>query len=162
MERAKEIAEKLRGVISSVLGDDAVEETGAAHIVPMVRVRREKWREAVQLLRDHPDWRMNYLECMAGTDYPEHIEIVLYLQSTSLGHFLCLKTRTPRDPAEVPSLVPVHPGANWEEREIYDLLGVKFSGHPDLRRIMLWEGFEGHPLRKDYDAWASGVNRIWR
>jgi NADH-quinone oxidoreductase subunit C len=162
VEAAKQKAEEIRQVIVEALGDDAVEETGAAHVVPMLRIRREKWRDAVALLRDHPAWRLNYLECMAGTDYPDYIEVVVYIQSTSLGHFVCLKTRTPRDNAEVPSLVPVHPGTNWEEREIYDLLGVRFTDHPDLRRIMLWEGFEGHPLRKDYDAWASGGNKTWR
>lgn len=90
---------------------------------------------------------------MAGTDYSDYIEIVIYVQSTALGHFFCLKTRTGRENAEVPSLVSSHPGVNWEEREIYDLLGVTFTNHPDLRRIMMWDEFKGHPLRKDYSEW---------
>ncbi|GGJ11002.1 hypothetical protein GCM10010885_20310 [Alicyclobacillus cellulosilyticus] len=156
VEAAKETAARIGAVIAQALGEAAVEETGAAHRTPMVRVRKQDWLAAVSLLKDHPDWRLNYVECMAGTDYPEYIEIALYVQSTSQGHFVCLKTRTDRQDAEVPSLVPCHPGVNWEEREIYDLLGVRFTGHPDLRRIMLWEGFAGHPLRKDYSEWGEG------
>ncbi|RIV21003.1 NADH-quinone oxidoreductase subunit C [Alicyclobacillaceae bacterium I2511] len=140
-------------MVVAKLGANAVVETGAAHFTPMLLVDRAKWRESVATLRDDPQWQFNYLECMAGTDYPDYIEVVVYLQSTELGHFACLKTRTPRDGATVPSLEPVFPVANWEEREIFDLLGVTFTGHPDLRRIMMWEEFEGHPLRKDYNVW---------
>ncbi|MBX5436408.1 MAG: NADH-quinone oxidoreductase subunit C [Alicyclobacillaceae bacterium] len=153
VEAAKAVAEQIKQVLVREFGEAAVEETGVAHRTPMVRVRKQDWPKAVEFLRTHPDWKLNYAECMAGTDYPDYIEIVLYVQSTELGHFVCLKTRTDRDPAEVPSLVASHPGLNWEEREIYDLLGVRFTGHPDLRRIMMWEGFKGHPLRKDYREW---------
>lgn len=154
-ERAKEIAETLKATVVAQLGDAAVEATGAAHVVPMLLVRNADWAKTVELLRVQPEWQLNYAECMAGTDYPDYIEIVVYLQSTALGHWVCLKTRTPRDNANVPSLVASHPGLNWEEREIYDLLGVHFADHPDLRRIMMWDEFEGHPLRKDYSEWGS-------
>ncbi|MCL6636920.1 MAG: NADH-quinone oxidoreductase subunit C [Alicyclobacillus sp.] len=155
VEAAKAKAEQVRLALEAELGDGVVEETGAAHLTPMVRVRAADWARAVATLKTHPDWQLNYLEAMAGTDYlaQGYLEVVVYLQSIQLGHFICLKTRTDRNQPELPSLVPVHPGANWEEREIYDLLGVHFSGHPDLRRIMLWDEFTGHPLRKDYNAW---------
>jgi NADH-quinone oxidoreductase subunit C len=118
-------------------------------------IQRESWREVVDFLRAEPSLQFNYPEAFAGTDYPAHgyIEVVLYLHSMTTGLSVTVKTRTPRDDAEVPSLVPVFAGANWEEREIYDLLGVKFTGHPDLRRIMLPDDFKGHPLRKDYSVW---------
>ncbi|MCL6517162.1 NADH-quinone oxidoreductase subunit C [Alicyclobacillus sp.] len=154
-EAAKAKAEQVKAAIVARLGEAAVEEVGAAHFVPMLVIRKQDWPSAVDLLRTHPDWKTNYLEFMAGTDYKDkgYIEVVIYLQSTELGHFLCLKTRTDRDKAEIPSLCSVFPGVNWEEREIYDLLGVTFTGHPDLRRIMLWDDFKGHPLRKDYNEW---------
>ncbi|SFU65177.1 NADH-quinone oxidoreductase subunit C [Alicyclobacillus macrosporangiidus] len=154
-EAAKEKAEQVKAAIVAQLGEAAVEEVGAAHFVPMLVIRKQDWPAAVDLLRTHPDWRTNYLEFMAGTDYKDkgYIEVVIYLQSTELGHFICLKTRTDRDQAEIPSLFSVFPGVNWEEREIYDLLGVTFTGHPDLRRIMMWDDFKGHPLRKDYNEW---------
>lgn len=150
---AKEKADEIKAVLIAKLGASAVVETGAAHFTPMLLIDRGKWSDAVTALRDDPAWDLNYLECMAGTDYPEYIEVVVYLQSTELGHFVCMKTRTPRDGAQVPSLAPIYPVANWEEREIFDLLGVTFTGHPDMRRIMMWEEFEGHPLRKDYSVW---------
>ncbi|GMA50939.1 NADH-quinone oxidoreductase subunit C [Alicyclobacillus contaminans] len=155
VEAAKAAAEEIRAYISALLSPKAVEECGAAHVHPMLRIRREDWVEVVSLLKESTEYHLNYVECMAGTDYSDYIEIVLYVQSTDLGHFVCLKTRTPRNPAEVPSLCGVHPGVNWEEREIYDLLGVTFTGHPDLRRIMLDADFVGHPLRKDYSAWET-------
>jgi NADH-quinone oxidoreductase subunit C len=154
VEAAKAKAEQLKAAVVAKLLD-AVEEVGAAHFTPMIRIRKEDWANAVELLRTHEEWKLNYVECMAGTDYPNYIEIVLYVQSTDLGHFVCLKTRTERDNAEVPSLAGIYPAVNWEEREIYDLLGVKFTNHPDLRRIMMWDEFKGHPLRKDYSEWDS-------
>ena len=63
---------------------------------------------------------------------------------------MVLKARTPREHPDLPSLTPVFPGAEFQEREIWDLFGIRFAGHPDLRRILLWEGFAGHPLRKDW------------
>ncbi|WP_067930189.1 NADH-quinone oxidoreductase subunit C [Alicyclobacillus kakegawensis] len=152
---AREQAERLSQAVVEQFGPEAVLESGAAHHKPMLRIVRERWLDAVDYLRTHPDWRLNYVECMAGTDYADRIEVVLFVQSTELGHFVCLKTQTPRDEAWLPSLVPAHPGVNWEEREIYDLLGVDFRGHPDLRRIMLDDDFVGHPLRKDYSVWAE-------
>jgi NADH-quinone oxidoreductase subunit C len=155
VEAAKAKAEEIRKFIDQQLSTEAVVETGAAHIHPMLLIRKEDWVAVVELLKRSDAYQLNYLECMAGTDYPNYIEVVVYLQSTELGHFICLKTRTDREQAEIPSLCAVHPGANWEEREIYDLLGVTFTGHPDLRRIMLDEDFKGHPLRKDYSAWEA-------
>ncbi len=155
VEAAKAKAQEVRTFIEQRLSAEAVVETGTAHIHPMLLIRKEDWVAVVDLLKRSDAYQLNYLECMAGTDYPNYIEVVIYLQSTELGHFICLKTRTDRERAEIPSLCAVHPGVNWEEREIYDLLGVTFTGHPDLRRIMLDEDFNGHPLRKDYSAWEA-------
>lgn len=153
VEAAKAIAEQMKVAVVAKFGEFAVEEVGAAHHKPMLRIRNADWAKVVDMLRTHPTFALNYLECMAGTDYPTYIEISTFVQSTTKGYFVCLKTRTERENAEVPSLVSVHPGVNWEEREIFDLLGVTFTGHPDLRRIMMWDDFTGHPLRKDYNEW---------
>ncbi len=153
VEAARTIAKAIQAVLVDALGEAAVEVADAAHIKPMVLIRKSDWQDAVQLLKDHPDYLLDYVACMAGTDYPTYLEVVVYVQSTQTEHFVCLKTRTDRPEAEVPSLASIFPGVNWEEREIFDLLGVRFTDHPDLRRIMMPEDYSGHPLRKDFNPW---------
>ena len=94
----------------------------------------------------------DYLSSVTGVDYlPENkMEVVYHASRTTGGPSLVYKVQTPRDNPIVPSLMPLFPGVNFQEREAYDLLGIRFSGHPDLRRILTWEGFAGHPLRKDW------------
>jgi NADH-quinone oxidoreductase subunit C len=79
--------------------------------------------------------------------------VVYHLTSTTHFHRLRIKCRVPEEDPTIPSLTPVWPGANWLERETYDLYGIRFTGHPDLRRIYLYDEFVGHPLRKDYGKW---------
>lgn len=152
-------AEKIRDSIAAKLGADAVEEVSATKEIPIVRIAAAKWRDAVKFLKEAPEHAYNYVELMAGTDYKDYIEVVVYLHSTTHGTYINAKTRTPRDNAQLPSLTPVHAGVNWEEREVYDLLGVHFEGHPDLRRIMMWEEWNGHPLRKDYSDFENIPSR---
>lgn len=106
--------------------------------------------EFARTLRDELGY--DYLSSVTGVDYlPEgHMEVVYHAYKTTGGPALVFKVQVPRDNPVVPSLVPVYPGAEFQEREAWDLLGIKFEGHPDLRRILLWEGFHGHPLRKDW------------
>lgn len=113
-------------------------------------VTPEKLIEVATALRDQMGY--DYLSSVTGVDYqPEgKMEVVYHLYQSTGGPALVLKTQTPRDNALVPSLYPVYPGAELQEREAWDLLGIKFEGHPDLRRILMWEGFAGHPLRKDW------------
>jgi NADH-quinone oxidoreductase subunit D/NADH-quinone oxidoreductase subunit C/D len=94
----------------------------------------------------------DYLSSVTGVDYlPEgKMEVVYHLYRSTGGPALELKTQVERENAVVPSLVPIFPGAELQEREAWDLLGIRFDGHPDLRRILMWEGFNGHPLRKDW------------
>jgi len=102
-------------------------------------------------LRD--EFGYDYLSSITGVDYlPEgKMEIVYQVYRTTGGPGLMFKVQVPRtDPVEVPSLVSTYPGAELQEREAWDLLGIKFTGHPDLRRIFMWEGFAGFPLRKDW------------
>ncbi len=92
------------------------------------------------------------LSSLTGVDYlPEgKMEVVYHAQRTGGGPPLVYKVQVPRDNAVVPSLVPIYPGADFQEREAWDLLGIRFEGHPHLLRILMWEGFHGHPLRKDW------------
>jgi NADH-quinone oxidoreductase subunit C/D len=110
----------------------------------------EKLTEFARLAHDDLDY--DYLSSLTGVDYlPQGLmEVVYYAYKTTGGPPLIFKVQVPRDQAEVPSIVEIYPGAELQEREAWDLLGIRFSGHPDLRRIFMWEGFEGHPLRKDW------------
>nr|WP_083461812.1 NADH-quinone oxidoreductase subunit D [Thermanaerothrix daxensis] len=113
-------------------------------------VGREHLLEVVQRLRD--EYGYDYLSSVTGVDYlPEgKMEVVYHLYKTLGGPALVLKVQMPREDPRVPSLVPLYRGAEFQEREAWDLLGIRFEGHPDLRRILMWEGFAGFPLRKDW------------
>ena len=114
-------------------------------------VEKDKLIEVATAIRD--EFGYDHLTAVTGVDYlPEgKMEVVYHAFKTTGGPVLTFKVQVPRvDPVEVPSVTPIWPGAEFQEREAWDLLGVKFTNHPDLRRILLWEGFEGHPLRKDW------------
>jgi NADH-quinone oxidoreductase subunit C/D len=101
----------------------------------------------------------DYLSSITGVDYlPEgKMEVVYHIRKSTGGPPLVIKIQVERENPVVPSLVPIYPGAEFQEREAWDLLGIKFEGHPDLRRILMWEGFYGHPLRKD---WKEGFYEV--
>ena len=94
----------------------------------------------------------NFLNAVSAVDYIEHFEVLYHLTSFEHNHSAVVKTRVyGRENPSVPSVVEVWPGADFQEREVWDLMGVAFEGHPNLKRIMLWEGFPGHPLRRDFE-----------
>lgn len=136
-------------------------------------VQADRLVEVATALRDEMGY--DYLSSVTGVDYfPEdQMEVVYHACRTTGGPVLVFKTQVPRDNPVVSSLVPVYPGADLQERETWDLLGIRFEGHPDLRRILMWDGFAGHPLRKDWQEayfeeggkpfksrWPEG--QIWR
>ena len=117
------------------------------------------WRQAALFLRDDPRMAMNMFIDLTAVDYlglaTPRFEVVCHLRSLQHGHRIRIKARVGNDDgsgAEIESLVPVWKGANWFEREAFDLMGIEFRGHPDLRRILMYPEFVGHPLRKDYPA----------
>lgn len=114
-------------------------------------VEKDSLLEVAAAIRD--EFGFDLLSSVTGVDYaPDKMEVVYHAYRTSGGPGLAFKVQIPRiDPVEVPSLIHLWPGVDLQEREVWDLLGIKFSGHPDLRRILMWEGFEGHPLRKDWE-----------
>ena len=104
----------------------------------------------MQILRD--EFEYDSLTSVTGVDYfpEEKMEVVYHIYKSTGGSILVIKTQVPRAKSVVPSLVGLFPGAAFQEREAWDLLGIRFEGHPNLKRILMWEGFAGHPLRKDW------------
>lgn len=126
---------------------------------PALWVDTGHWVAVARFFRDDPRFAMDFCSCVTAVDYPGKdgqagfIEVVYHLYSVKLMHGpVVLKARAPRelDQCRLPSLTPVWRGCEFQEREAYDLFGVTFEGHPDLRRILMWEGFADHPMRKDY------------
>ncbi|MGQ9572483.1 MAG: NADH-quinone oxidoreductase subunit C [Dehalococcoidia bacterium] len=124
-----------------------------------VVVQPEHLLAVATYLRDDSELDLRFLIGVTAVDYIDHFEVVYHLQSISHNHLLTLKTQAldHKNP-EVPSVVSVWRGAELQEREIYDLMGIRFAGHPDLRRVFLWEGFPGHPLRKDWLDMPGGLS----
>ncbi len=96
------------------------------------------------------EWGFNYLANLSGVDYEDKLEVVYHLFSIPDNRKIGIKTSTNRDNATIPSVADIWKSADWQEREAFDLLGIKFSGHPNLIRILLPHDFDGHPLRKDF------------
>ena len=107
--------------------------------------------KVARYLQLQPDLALDYLSNLTCTDYQDCYEVVYHLFSTRRpGPAVTLKVQMPKEDPRVPSLMPLWPGADLQEREVWDLFGVRFDGHPNLKRVLMWEGFEGHPMRKDY------------
>ena len=116
-----------------------------------VWVKPENLAQAAGFLKEDPDLDFQFLNSVSAVDFIGHFEVVYFLTSLRLQHTAVMKTRVPgREDLRLPSVYHLWRGADFQEREIWDLMGIHFEGHPNLKRIMLWEGFEGHPLRKDY------------
>jgi NADH/F420H2 dehydrogenase subunit C len=114
----------------------------------MIDVPAAELRDVCFALRDDNETRFDLLVSLSGVDQKEYRQVVYHLYATSTGRRVALKAKAEGD--KLPSVVPVWAGANWHEREAYDLFGIVFEGHPDLRRILMPEDWTGYPLRKDY------------
>lgn len=107
--------------------------------------------EVCRFLKSDPPLAFDFLDFVTSVDWKDRHEVIYYLKSTAHKHRLVLKvTLSDHNKPEMPSVTTIWPAADWQEREIYDLMGIKFSGHYNLRRILLPDDWEGHPLRKDY------------
>ncbi len=136
-----------KGFKDEVLSDHA--EHGDFTVV----VKPGKLADIVRYLHDDEEMCFEHFCDLTAVDWPdreERFEVVIHLHSIRHGHRIRIKTSVGADDPTVPSISGIYGGANWFEREAFDMYGVRFEGHPDLRRILLWEEFEGHPLRKDY------------
>ena len=116
-----------------------------------VVVKSESLLDIAAFLKDTPGLDFDYLNYVTAIDYYDHFEVIYMLSSLEHNHSLVMKTKCyDRENPVLPSVVSLWQGADFQEREIYDLMGIRFEGHPNMKRIFLWEGFQGHPLRKDY------------
>ncbi len=128
-----------------------------------VTLKKEKIIDILRFLHDDPDLFFDYLVDVCGADYlgkkEKRFEVVYHLYSIKHRHALRIKAEVAGDNPSIDSVVAIWAGANWHEREAYDMFGIVFSGHPDLRRILLPEDWEGYPLRKDYPL--QGPEKEW-
>ena len=141
----------LGGLVAARLGA-ALTASGTAFGELTITVPRDTIVETLTILRDDPGCRFECLIDICGVDYPERAErfdVVYHLLSLRKNQRLRVKLTTDED-KPVPSVIEVFPSANWFEREAYDMYGILFSGHPDLRRLLTDYGFQGYPLRKDF------------
>ena len=136
----------------------ALLETHADHGDATAVVTREALPAVLRTCRDESELGFDMLMDLTAVDYSKfpgredgpRFEVVYHLYSLPHNHRVRLKVAVDEDDAVVPSAIPLWPIANWFEREVWDMFGVRFAGHPDLRRLLLYEEFVGHPLRKDY------------
>jgi NADH-quinone oxidoreductase subunit C len=116
-----------------------------------VVIKAEYLLQVLEYLKNSPEFTLNYLSDMTATDYYDYFELVYQLTSLEKNHKLTVKTRcNDHEKPVIPSITGLWRGADFMERETFDLMGIAFAGHPNLKRIVLWEGFQGYPLRKDY------------
>ena len=116
-----------------------------------VVVKSESLLEVISFLNKEPEYDFDYLSGITAVDYIDYFDVVYHLVSMTKNQSMVVKTRChERENPAVPSICDIYRGANTQEREVYDLMGITFTGHPDLKRLLLWDGFQGHPLRKDF------------
>lgn len=142
-----EIHEKLKKQLGEAVGP-----LSDAKADPFCVVKADRLLEACRFLETTPGLELDFCEDLTAVDWPKRnvIEVVYHLFSYRHRHGIVLKVEADRANPSVPSVEGVWKAANWMEREVYDLFGVVFPGHPDLRRVLLPDDWEGHPLRKDY------------
>ena len=139
---AEEVAEKIGEQLPGVVVEYS--ETS-------VLINSESVYEVCRFLNQTAGFDFDYLTNLTGVDYLDYLEVVYHLVSMKHNHSVVLKTRCyDRESPTVPSVTPIWAGADLQEREVYDLLGISFEGHYNMKRIFLWEGFQGHPLRRDF------------
>ena len=142
------------------VGDEAVVGTTYYREQATLEVSPEAVHDVVSLLKDHPDEPFDFLASLHGCDYfPDEPRLGVHYQLLSRERVdrLNVKARLGVDEPELPSVVDLYPGANFQEREVYDFFGVVFTGHPDLRRILMPEDYEGFPQRRDFPMGGEPV-----
>lgn len=138
----RDLAQQIRECFPEAVVDDS----GEALVV-----KADSLDDVARHCFEAPELAFDFLVGVTGVDYIDHFELVYHLVSIRHNHAVVLKTNTySRESPSVPSVTGIWEGAVLQEREVYDLMGIRFDGHPDLKRILLWEGFPGHPHRKDF------------
>lgn len=153
---ARELIDRLR----AQLGDD-VTESSDRHGQATIGVAPARYRETIQALRDDEDLALDFFDFLTAVDLrDEGLDVVVQLWSTSRLHQARVKVRCEREDPRLPSIHDLYPGADWYERETWELFGIHFEGHPGLVKLVLPEEFEGHPGRKDFPL-ATRIAKPW-
>jgi NADH-quinone oxidoreductase subunit C len=143
----QEISDKLKKSLSDAVVDAKLEGVPD----PWLKIAPAKILDAATLLHDDAEMQFDFLMCLSGVDYTKGmLGVVYHCFSMTKKHKICLKVDVPVATPEVASVASIWPTANWHEREAYDMFGIVFTGHPDLRRILCPEDWDGFPLRKDF------------
>jgi len=157
----KEIADAIKDMYpAEVL--DIREFRGQVSVI----VKKDRIKEMMRYLHDTPEFYFDFIEDLCGMDYlgrkEPRFEVVYHLLSHRHKHMIRIRAEVPEDDCAIDSVTDIWNGANWHERECFDLFGVSFAGHPDLRRILLPEDWDGHPLRKDYPLKSDLGEKEWK
>lgn len=154
------ILDKYVKVIKENLGDDILEDSYINRMskhVPTLVAKPTTYRKLAEFLRYNEQLAFDYLSEIHGSDFETHMEVYAHLFSFQNKQSVALKVKIDRDHPEIDTVTPIWEGANWPEREAYDLLGIVFKGHPKLERILMPDDWVGHPLRKDYEPYDVEV-----
>ena len=151
------MAKKLIDLVKKKFGDALLQSHSRLGNDTVV-VAKESVADVIEFLRDDEASKMNFLRDITAVDYLHRrprFDVVYVLYSMELKHMLVVRAPLEESDVSLPTIAHLYGCAGWLEREVFDMYGVKFVGHPDLRRVLLYEEFEGHPLRKDYATQAS-------
>jgi NADH-quinone oxidoreductase subunit C len=141
----------IAAALQSRFGSAIIEVKPDAPVEAYVKIDAARAAEIAQALRDEPELSFDYLMCLSGTDHGGgKLGVVYHLYSMKHRHKLGLRAELPATDPKLPTVSKVWPSAGWHEREAYDMYGIVFEGHADLRRILLPDDYPGHPLRKDF------------
>jgi NADH-quinone oxidoreductase subunit C len=143
-------AQAIFDTLKGKFGDTVVELQSEGFSPAFVVVAPAAVKEVSRFLKEDPNLSFDVLMSLSGVDYKEKFAIAYHLHSMKLRHAIGMKVFLPRETPSLPTVDDVWPAANFQEREVFDLFGIAFEGSKDLRRILLPEDWEGHPLRKDY------------
>jgi NADH-quinone oxidoreductase subunit C len=148
------LLERFADKLKETVGAEAIEEAYINRLnshLPTLVIKKDYWSTVATLLKEEPTLSFNYVRNLSAVDYQTHIEVVYHLISLEHSHQVAVRVKTDREDAQVPSVSRIWSAADWNEREVFDLLGVHFQNHPNLKRILMPDDWVGHPLRKDYE-----------
>lgn len=143
-------SEEIHSRLKARFGDAVADWRAVEHGDPFIQIAPVALRDVSQFLRDERDLQFDYLRLITGVDRGERLCSVYHLYSYAHVHAVTLHVEVERVNPRVPSVAEIWPAADWHEREAYDMMGIEYEGHPNLRRILCPDDWEGFPLRKDY------------
>jgi NADH-quinone oxidoreductase subunit C len=156
--------EQIAGRIKEHFPEQVIEVTNHRDQVSVI-IKKDQSVAILRYLHDDPHLSFDHLNDLTAVDWSSkkevRFEVVYNLMSLKYRHRIRIKAQVPENNAKIGTVVPIWAGANWHERECFDMFGIEFVGHPDLRRILMPEDWEGHPLRKDYPLKGPDFEKDW-